>query len=159
MSILNAGCLVCSKIFKKDNKENVCVAPCGHIYHEACLTRWPIEQRTEASRCVDCRAYIPWKSLKDVYLHFIQGEESEKNSDLPAIDLDKDLEIKSLSTELLLLKSQVKKFCANVEKINSIFVPAITALNENDEPINMEFVWKTQLLTIEMNALQNSINM
>lgn len=64
------GCEICIESFLDDTEKNICAIPCGHVFHESCLTRWFQSQCESRLRinCPKCRKFTTFRQMIRLFL-------------------------------------------------------------------------------------------
>ncbi|XP_031617974.1 uncharacterized protein LOC116337504 [Contarinia nasturtii] len=70
----NIECAVCSEEFgQRNDTRDIIITPCGHVYHEPCLSKW-LQFGTkldEAPRtCPECRQPVSMSATRRIYFNF-----------------------------------------------------------------------------------------
>lgn len=60
--IMDFGCIICHELFGSTSGPHV-VTPCGHAFHNSCITPWIRDTRT----CPSCRSFLRTGDLIRVY--------------------------------------------------------------------------------------------
>ncbi|XP_055322496.1 uncharacterized protein LOC129578249 isoform X2 [Sitodiplosis mosellana] len=68
-------CAICSEEFGKRNdndSSDVVVTPCGHVFHEMCLSKWLQYgvQAAEPKTCPECRQAVTMSQTRRIYFNF-----------------------------------------------------------------------------------------
>ena len=57
----SATCLCCLEDFRPESE--VALLPCGHVFHEACITSWSMSPSKSARSCPACRTHYDEESV------------------------------------------------------------------------------------------------
>lgn len=129
-------CSICFDDFKNDSLDNqsILVTPCGHIYHQQCLTKWSKQSHPSSKNCPDCRFTFRIDQTKRVYFNFssvandtietelndLTQQISERDVELNRLEMEKKTITKSFNAldgkyvELKKILAEQGKFCENL---------------------------------------------
>lgn len=127
MSVSILCCSICFECFdcsntNADDKNEFCVTPCGHFFHEKCIHRWFLQKSNSTmNRCPMCRQIIAVKTVKRVYPQFINSTNHMC-----------DAEIEQLKMENILLSRQLTEVSEQFLALNKLrTVEILRNLNQN----------------------------
>ena len=103
---MQAACVICMEPLLLRSDEAVTASKCGHVFHEACITRWlSVVMDTPVPQvCPQCRSTVDRERLVRLYF-------TESSTSTPTTALDRsavDMRIAELEKQLAAKESQLK---------------------------------------------------
>lgn len=118
VSTSSIRCSICFDDFKNDAQANqsIVATPCGHIYHQECLTKWSEQSHRSSNNCPDCRFPFRIEQTKRVYFNF--SSEGNNAIEMELNELAKQINARDVELNRLQMekKSIKKSFSALDEK-------------------------------------------
>ncbi|GFO08408.1 hypothetical protein PoB_003491300 [Plakobranchus ocellatus] len=75
---MRAQCCICADLFESTQTVNIAAAPCGHVFHEACLMRW----MDTSSTCPSCRTHVKKTQIIKRLFFDISEDVDDKEQDV-----------------------------------------------------------------------------
>ena len=136
---MNFSCSICMESFGTNCV--IVTVPCAHVFHEACIKKWHIEEKN----CAVCRKKCKVEEISKLFM-------SENESAMKDTDICNEYEGK-----ILTLKKEIHDLNADKQKVN------FSELNEKNlrykaEIVNLELGWKEcekKCFTLNGNLLES----
>lgn len=147
-------CTICNDQF--DHKSIITVTPCGHAYHESCISQW-FKNR---SNCPKCRTTVKISNMRKIYFDvdnennpLVEAFEKKIESLMESLE-EKDLIIKLLDEDNKKLQEtneSLREEVANQKTHELVYKSTISSLEKkvesfkSKEVLQERFVWNTKI--------------